>query len=60
MRNQGTVLSADQIAQDVWSHRTAGSRNFLQAHVSRLRRKLHAAGIDGLIGTVRGFGYVIR
>lgn len=60
MRHQGTVLSADRIAQEVWSYRTAGSRNFLQAHISRLRRKLSAAGVDGLIGTVRGVGYVIR
>ncbi len=60
MRNQGTVLSADRIAQDVWAYRTAGSRNFLQAHISRLRRKLSEAGVDGLIGTVRGYGYVIR
>ena len=60
MRYQGTVLSADRIAQEVWSYRTAGSRNFLQAHISRLRRKLSAAVVSGLIGTVRGVGYVIR
>jgi PAS domain-containing protein len=60
MRHQGTVLSADRIAQAVWSYQTAGSRNFLQAHVSRLRRKLAEAGVVGIVGTVRGIGYVIR
>ena len=58
--NRGTVVSANRIAREVWGYQTAGSRNFLQAHVSRLRSKLHDAGLPDAITTVRGVGYVIR
>ena len=60
LSNRGTVVSANRIAREVWGYETAGTRNFLQAHVSRLRSKLHAAGRPEVIATVRGVGYVIR
>ena len=44
----------------VWGYETFGSRNFVEAHISRLRRKLSRAGTVGAIKTVRGVGYVIR
>jgi PAS domain S-box-containing protein len=56
---RGRVVDDDEIAEVVWGYPTAGSRNFVQAHVSRLRRKLRAAGVDDLIKTVRGVGYFI-
>ena len=58
--NRGTVVSANRIAREVWGYQTAGNRNFLQAHVSRLRSKLDGAGLPDAITTVRGVGYVIR
>ena len=60
LERRGSVLSADTIAEAVWGYEQAGARNFLQAHVSRLRKKLHAAGVEDPITTIRGVGYVIR
>ena len=60
IEQRGRVLSADEIARAVWGYHAAGSRNFLQAHVSRLRRKLRSVGAEELLTTVRGVGYVIR
>ena len=57
---RGEVLRADEIANAIWGYETAGSANFLQAHVSRLRRKLRDAGVRDPITTIRGVGYVIR
>ena len=57
---RGEVLSADAIARAVWHYETFGSPNFVQAQVSRLRSKLKQAGVDTLIATIRGAGYVIR
>lgn len=55
------MLSPETITERVWGYETAGtSRNFIEAHISRLRAKLKHAGIDGLIETMRGFGYLIR
>jgi len=60
LEQRGRVLSADEIAREVWGYHAAGSRNFLQAHVSRLRRKLRTVGAGDILATVRGVGYVIR
>jgi DNA-binding response OmpR family regulator len=58
--HRGQVLSADDLALRVWGYETFGSRNFVEAHISRLRRKLRDAGAGDAIRTVRGVGYVIR
>lgn len=56
----GEVLSADDLALRVWGYETFGSKNFVEAHISRLRRKLRDTGAEDVIRTVRGVGYVIR
>jgi DNA-binding response OmpR family regulator len=60
LERRGEVLALDTISLSVWGYETMGSRNFVEAHISRLRAKLAAAGAKGVIETVRGFGYVIR
>jgi len=60
LENRGAVVETDQMARSVWGHETYGSRNFVEAHISRLRRKLNPAGVGSIIATVRGIGYVIR
>ena len=60
LERRGEVLSSDEISSEIWGYETFGSRNFVEAHVSRLRRKLAAAGAPGVVETVRGVGYVIR
>ena len=57
---RGTVLATDDIAREIWGYQSAGSANFLQAHVSRLRRKLREAGAEDPISTVRGVGYIVH
>ena len=57
---RGTVLATDDIAREIWGYQSAGSANFLQAHVSRLRRKLREAGAKDPISTVRGVGYIVH
>ena len=60
LERRGEVLTTDAISQTVWGYETMGSRNFVEAHISRLRSKLGAAGACEVIETVRGVGYVIR
>ena len=57
---RGEVVVPDDLAQLIWGHGTMGSRNFVEAHISRLRAKLRRAGAEGVIKTVRGVGYTIR
>ena len=54
------VLSADDVALEVWGHPTFGSPNFVEAQISRLRSRLAIAGATGVIETVPRVGYVIR
>ena len=60
LERRGEVLSSDAISNEIWGYETFGSRNFVEAHISRLRRKLAASGAPGVVETVRGVGYVIR
>ena len=56
VRNQGSVLSKERLAQVAWERDLEPEVNTVEVHISSLRRKL---GID-LIHTLRGVGYVIR
>lgn len=62
MENEGRVLTRDQLLADVWDIHFAGETRTVDAHVKTLRQKLADAcpGSDGLVGTVRGIGYVFR
>lgn len=60
LEHRSEVVETDQMALTVWGHETYGSRNFVEAHISRLRQKLGKIGAGSAISTVRGIGYVIR
>jgi DNA-binding response OmpR family regulator len=60
LERRGEVLTTDRISTEIWGYETFGSRNFVEAHVSRLRSKLSRAGASSVLTTVRGVGYVIR
>ena len=60
LERRGEVLTTDVLSTEIWGYETFGSRNFVEAHISRLRGKLRAGGNGTAIETVRGVGYVIR
>jgi DNA-binding response OmpR family regulator len=57
LRNQGTVLSRDQILRAVWGYEHDPGTNLLDVYVGYVRRKLTASGADGHIVTIRSLGY---
>jgi DNA-binding response OmpR family regulator len=58
VRRAGEAVSRDHLMTTVWDAHWYGSTKTLDMHVSALRRKLGAAGVDPtLITTLRGFGY---
>ncbi len=57
LRNQGTVLSRDQILRAVWGYEHDPGTNVLDVYVGYVRRKLAASGADGRIVTIRSLGY---
>jgi DNA-binding response OmpR family regulator len=60
LEERGSVLSADALSLAVNGYETLGSKNYIEAHISRLRSKLSGVGARGIVQTVRGFGYVVR
>lgn len=60
LARRGEVVAPDDLSVEIWGYETFGSRNYVEAHLSRLRAKLTDAGADAVIQTVRGVGYMIR
>lgn len=60
LERRGEVVLPDELSLAIWGYETFGSRNFVEAHISRLRGKLRRLGATRVITTVRGVGYVVR
>lgn len=62
MHNRGRAISRFTIAEHVWGDEfdPFSMSNFIDVHMSNLRKKLHAFDGLNLISTVRGFGYKIE
>lgn len=60
LRNQGAVLTRDQIEQHVWSYDFEGGSNVVDVYIRYVRKKIDAGFEQKLIHTVRGMGYVLR
>ena len=59
MRNVGCVVSQEDLLEHVWSEDTNLFTQSIKVHINNLRRKLDAAGGEGLISTLKGKGYLI-
>src|SRR4051812_23145772 len=51
------LRTKDELLAEVWGYQTPGKTRTVDAHACRLRRKLAAAGADGLVVSRRGLGY---
>ena len=59
MRYAGDVVSRDELHRQVRKVQYNGIDRSIDINVSRLRRKLRTAGLDGCIKSVRGAGYML-
>lgn len=60
MRNQGIVLSREQLENQIWNYEYTGNSNNVDVYMSRLRRKIDTGYDKKLIHTIRGVGWVLR
>lgn len=58
LMNRGRILTRGQICQRLWGYDSDISFGLLEVHVHNLRKKLAAAGCEGVIRTMRGLGYL--
>ncbi|WP_343633107.1 response regulator transcription factor [Roseateles sp.] len=60
MRQPGAVVSRQRLAEQIWHGDALAIDNLIDAHISKLRRKVDVDGKRALIETVRGRGFRIR
>lgn len=58
LKNSGTVLSRNQLLNQIWGYEFEGESRTVDVHIRTLRQKLGEAG--ELVETVRGIGYKIN
>jgi two-component system copper resistance phosphate regulon response regulator CusR len=59
-RNAGRVVTRSMILEKVWGMRIQPDTNVVDVHIYRLRGKVDGNGVQPLIRTLRGVGYVIK
>jgi two-component system, OmpR family, response regulator len=59
LRNQGVVVSKDNILENVWGYDFEGDARIVETYVSSMRTKLDPNALAKIV-TVRGFGYTVR
>ena len=60
MKNPRNVLTRDVIYDRVWGYDFGRDSNIIEVYVRYLRQKTEQGGMNRLIHTVRGVGYVMR
>ena len=60
MENKGRVVSRDTLMQRLWETDSFVDENALTVNVTRLRKKLDAAGLKDFIATKKGLGYLVE
>jgi hypothetical protein len=59
--SNSAAVSAEALLRTAWGDnpKVAGSRQVLEVYVHQVRKKLAQVGLEGVVRTVRGFGYEI-
>lgn len=59
MRRTGEVVTRANLAEQFWQNDHIGLDNLIDAHIRNLRRKIDYPGIQPLIHTIRGQGFLL-
>lgn len=60
LTHKGRIFSKEDVEDRLYGAERLPGSNTVEVFISNLRKKLTAAGMDGMIQTVRGMGYVVR
>ncbi|MGM9615087.1 MAG: response regulator transcription factor [Oscillospiraceae bacterium] len=60
MENKGKIVSRDTLMMKLWQDDCYVEENTLTVNVTRLRKKLESAGLEGFIVTKVGSGYIVE
>jgi len=59
MRNEGKIVSRDELMNELWQSDEFVDDNTLTVNINRVRKKLDELGAEEFIKTKRGQGYII-
>ena len=59
MKHQGKIVARDELISYLWDTEEFVDDNTLTVNVNRVRTKLREYGVEDLIRTKRGIGYVM-
>lgn len=59
MKNKGSIVSREQLMEDLWSSDLFIDDNTLSVNITRLRKKIEGIGMENPIETRRGLGYIM-
>lgn len=59
LKNKGNIVSRDSLMEYLWSSDYFVDDSTLTVNITRLRKKIEDIGIENLIQTKRGLGYII-
>jgi len=60
LTHKGRIFSKEDLEDRLYGAERLPGSNTVEVFISNLRKKLAAAGMEGVIRTVRGMGYVVR
>ena len=60
LENRGRTVSRETLMQKLWETDSFVDENTLSVNMNRLRRKLDGMGLEGLIRTKKGLGYLVE
>lgn len=59
MSNAGRIVSQEEILEHIWNEDSNLFTQAIKVHISNIRKKLHTAGAENPIHTIKGRGYMI-
>jgi two-component system OmpR family response regulator len=59
MRHAGQTITRTMLFEAVWGYHFDPGTNLIDVHMGRLRKKIDPSGVEPLIQTVRGSGYIL-
>lgn len=60
MNNKGRIVSREELMEYLWTSDLFIDDNTLSVNITRLRKKMESIGVENLIETRRGLGYLIK
>ena len=60
MENKGKIVRRDVLMNRLWETDSYVDENTLTVNITRLRKKLEAAGLENFISTKKGMGYIVE